>query len=347
MNRHIPFPTCFLVGAPRCGTTAMSYYLRAHPGVCFSDPKEPHFFSHVWREKPPRDVQGEYVERFFGAYDPTHHRVLCEGSVSYLYDREALERILELQPEARFLVMVRDPFELLPSYHQRMLYILEENLTSLEVAWRMQERRARGEGIPPRSSRPELLCYAEIGRLGHYVSGLFELAGPERCHVVVYDDLRADPRAAYRGVLAFLGVEDDGREDFRRRMRGRTYRSRVLQHLVMKPPVPIARKAVLSGAGTRARGDSGPKAWLLRARKRLLTRNKVPMPAVALTPAMQQLLRREFLADVALLESLLGRDLGHWLGGGRIAAPVVSPGVPAGSDRGGARLVASSGGSRH
>ena len=35
----------FIVGAPRCGTTSLSRYLKDHPEVCFSRVKEPHFFS--------------------------------------------------------------------------------------------------------------------------------------------------------------------------------------------------------------------------------------------------------------------------------------------------------------
>jgi hypothetical protein len=34
-------PNFFIVGAPKCGTTALSEYLRSHPDVFFSSPKEP------------------------------------------------------------------------------------------------------------------------------------------------------------------------------------------------------------------------------------------------------------------------------------------------------------------
>ena len=39
------FPDFFLIGAPRCGTTSLSRYLADNPQVCFSRPKEPHYFS--------------------------------------------------------------------------------------------------------------------------------------------------------------------------------------------------------------------------------------------------------------------------------------------------------------
>jgi hypothetical protein len=304
MDRAIPFPGHFLVGAPRCGTTSMGFYLRNHPEVCFSDPKEPHFFSYLWRQRPPRDIHEEYVKRYFGAYDPRHHRVLCEASVSYLYDRSALERILHCNPGARFLVMVRDPFDQLPSYHQQMLYLLQEDVPSLAEAWQLQERRARGEALPTGCIDPDLLRYAEVGRLGAAVSQLFELAGRERCHVVVFDDLISDPRAVYLGVLDFMGLEDDGRREFPRRGKGKRYR---------KPPGTIVRR--VAPWVIRFRGRNGMRSRWLRWLRRRLGPSHVSIPAPALAPELQRVLRRDLAADVALLERLLGRHLGPWLGG--------------------------------
>jgi hypothetical protein len=302
-SRAIPFPGHFLVGAPRCGTTSLSHYLRTHPAICLSDPKEPHFFSHGWRQRPPRDVQAEYVERYFGAYDPQRHRILLEGSVSYLYDLSALERILRFKPDARFLVMVRDPFELLPSYHQRLVYLLQEDVTSLAEAWQLQEKRARGEALPLGCIDPDLLRYDQVGRLGASVAQLFDLVGRERCHVIVLDDLHADPRAVYLDVLGFLGLEDDGRQKFPRKGKGRAYE---------KPPGNIVRR----GAPwiIRFRGRIGARASVVRRLKRLLRPQHVTRPAAALTPEMQQKLRYDLADDVALLGRLLDRDLGHWLG---------------------------------
>jgi hypothetical protein len=320
-NKDLRLPGHFLIGAPRCGTTSMSRALRAHPQVCFSDPKETHFFSYVWRQRPPQDLRSEYLERYFGAYDASRHRVLCDGSVSYLYDRRALERILELQPEARFVVMVRDPFEMLPSYHQRLLYLLEEDVASFAEAWRLQGRRARGEALPARCTHPDVLRYAEIGRLGAHVSALLGLAGGERCHVVVHDDLRSDPAKVYLGVLDFLGVEDDGCREFPHRLRSKHYRSRLLQRLLFKPPGAIMKVMAPAAAEVPINSLSAVRPWLKRARKYLMRRNRREVPPPVPTPEMQELLRRELAEDVALLGALLGRDLGHWLGGDPRTAP--------------------------
>src|SRR5690554_4562039 len=49
-------PDFFIVGAPKCGTTAMYQYLKAHPEVFMPAYKEPHYFA--------EDFHGAWIERF-------------------------------------------------------------------------------------------------------------------------------------------------------------------------------------------------------------------------------------------------------------------------------------------
>jgi hypothetical protein len=37
-------PNLFIVGAPKCGTTSLHYWLSQHPEIFMSEPKEPKFF---------------------------------------------------------------------------------------------------------------------------------------------------------------------------------------------------------------------------------------------------------------------------------------------------------------
>ncbi|MDQ1697372.1 MAG: hypothetical protein QOJ03_2725, partial [Frankiaceae bacterium] len=37
-------PNFLILGAARCGTTSLHYYLAEHPDVCMSTIKEPNFF---------------------------------------------------------------------------------------------------------------------------------------------------------------------------------------------------------------------------------------------------------------------------------------------------------------
>lgn len=298
----------FLVGAPRCGTTALSRYLRKHPAICFSVPKEPHFLTYAPAEMPLEELRRIYLQSFFAHRSPAH-RLLGEGSVSTLYSDEAIRRALRLDPDARFLVMVRNPLQLLPSYHQRLLYTLDEDERDFEKAWHLQELRARGEHLPRDCRDPRVLQYGEIGRLGERVARLFELAGRRRCLVIVHDDFATETAKVYETVLTFLGLPHDGRTSFPRRLESRTYRSLVLHRLLYRPPARLA-KAVLRAKVKGQRSQKKP--WLKRARSRLLAWNSVPSPPRPLAPALREELLRFSAPDVARLGELLGRDLSHW-----------------------------------
>src|SRR4029079_10965434 len=157
----LPRATFFVVGAPRCGTTAISKALRDHPGICFAEPKEPHYFSRLAPGWSGKRLNVDYFPLFFHHWtDPA--AMLGEGSPSYLYVDEAIEAIERELPGARYIVMVRNPMQMLPSYHQRLVYLLDESESDLAEAWRLQDERAAGRQIPRRCRNPNILRYREI-----------------------------------------------------------------------------------------------------------------------------------------------------------------------------------------
>lgn len=318
------FPSHFaaLVGAPRCGTTALSRYLARHPGICFSSVKEPHFFTiHDLRKltlpKLAQRIGEDYLQRYFAGCD--RRKLLMEGSISYLYGADRMLPILKLWPDAKFVIAVRDPFEMLPSVHQRLLYNGDETVTDFSKAWRLTKQRRRGRKIPRTCVDPRLLDYEEVARLGKHVGQFFESVGRERCFVSVYDDFAADPAAQYHRVLAFLGLPDDGQSDFTPRRATQGYKIGWLQRLLKRPP----KATLFAGEKFRQRikpldGEQQPSTVVesvLSLRKRLLDWNKMPAERAQLPPKLQTEIRHALAGDVARLGELLGRDLSHWLGG--------------------------------
>jgi len=309
------FPRIFLAGAPRCGSTSISKFLSRHPQVCFSRPKEVFYFNHVTDESLPR-IREEYLERYFSHYDPEQHRVLAEGSVSYLYEPDVIERILAIQPEARFIVAVRNPIDMLRSYHFRLVFLLEEDREDFVEAWNLQEARARGEQVPRLCRDPRRLLYQEVASFGKHIGRMLEIVGPERCHVVVHDDLSSRPREVSRQLLRFVGVDEDidaigfedGRSEFPHRMRSKTYRWRWLQRLLYKPPPAVFR------AAERREIERGVRPFgLKRLHKRLVKFNRIERAPDAFSAETRGMLREAFADDVRKLEQILERDLSHWV----------------------------------
>jgi len=312
-----PFPDFFLVGAQRCGTTTLSWCLKRHPQICFSKPKEPHFFARVPAHVIESGQWRDRYARFFLHYREAH-RSVGEGSPTYIGAPEAIETILRINPRAKLIAMVRNPVEMIRSLHLRLLFILEEDVPELATAWRLQETRARGERIPRRCSDPRLLRYRELGALGSQIERLYRLAGRDQSLVLLFDDLVREPRKVYEQVLGFIGVDDDGRTEFPRRRPSQRYRSRTLQRMLYKPPAPLvdwmdrSRVERLSrqddGTATRTSRDTRARIKLLHNRLRDWNTCRPP----PMSPATRAMLREAFEPEVARLSALLDRDLSHW-----------------------------------
>lgn len=307
----------FLVGAPRCGTTAMAKYLGRHPEISFSKPKEPHFLSRPPREAPAGELYEEYRGRHFARR--TTERVLADGSVSYLYSTDALKLALQFDDQARFLMMVRNPISMIHSLHERHLYTMDEDVESFERAWDLQDARMRGEHVPSTCRDANVLQYRHIGQLGAAAKTLFDTVGRERCHIVVFDDFRADPGGTYRAILEFLALEDDGATDFTPVRSNRRIRYRFLQRM-LRSPDPRLMKLAGGAETTFTKDGKKKKPWIKRMRNRLIKWNTVVSDRRPLSDAMKQTMVDAFREDIALLSELLDRDLTPWMEGGRLPA---------------------------
>lgn len=297
----------------------MSEYLRAHPEVCFSTPKEPHYFLvHDLRDKGPAElrevVRKKYLDRFFP--DRQRGDFFAEGSVSYFYAPERLEPILKLWPRAKFLIAVRNPLDLVPSLHQRLFYNGDENLREFDRAWDLVPERRAGRKIPRSCLEPRFLDYWESGFLGKHLDRFFSLVGRERCHVTVFDDFKVDPGREYRRVLEFLDLEDDGQTDFDRHAESKDSRIAWIHRLMKRPPRALLwlfdsedREVIEAGAG-----KPGPLLEkVMEIRTKIIHWNRVPAGKPQVSGRVRDEMRAMYRDDVELLSRLLGRDLTHWV----------------------------------
>lgn len=297
----------------------MSEYLRAHPEVCFSTPKEPHYFLvHDLRDKGPAElrevVRKKYLDRFFP--DRQRGDFFAEGSVSYFYAPERLEPILKLWPRAKFLIAVRNPLDLVPSLHQRLFYNGDENLREFDRAWDLVPERRAGRKIPRSCLEPRFLDYWESGFLGKHLDRFFSLVGRERCHVTVFDDFKVDPGREYRRVLEFLDLEDDGQTDFDRHAESKDSRIAWIHRLMKRPPRALLwlfdsedREVIEAGAG-----KPGPLLEkVMEIRTKIIHWNRIPAGKPQVSGRVRDEMRAMYRDDVELLSRLLGRDLTHWV----------------------------------
>lgn len=309
----------FIVGAPRCGTTALSEYLRTHPEICFSTPKEPHFFlRHDLRNEPGDELVQTIRTRYLDLFFPERHggSLFAEGSVSYFYAPERLEPVLRLWPRAKFIICLRNPLQMVPSLHQRLFYNGDETERRFDRAWALVPERRSGRSIPRSCVEPRFLDYWEAGQLGKHLERFLEVVGPERCHVSIFDDFKEDPGAEYRRVLEFLDLPDDERNDFDRHAESKDCRIAWIHRLMKRPPRaaiwlfdPEDLQVMVEGVGK----PSPMLDKIMEIRGKIINWNKVPARPPKIGGRVLGEMRDMFRKDVALLSQLIDRDLSHWL----------------------------------
>ncbi len=286
-------PDFFIVGHPKCGTTAMHHMLRAHPAV-HMPLKEPRFFAQELRSRFRRLGPGtlpvtlpEYLA-LFAAAEPNQR--IGEASPQYLRSEHAASRIAQAAPHAKIIAILREPASFLRSFHLQAVHNLVETETDLRRALELEPARRAGRHVPWLSQAPQALLYSDHVR---YVEQLerFHAAFPaEQVLVLIYDDLRRDNAATMHRVLSFLEIEDTAPIEPVRTPTLPAVRSPSLYRLgIATAPV---RRRVISEA-----------AW----------RRLVFKPADPPDERLAAELRERFRGEVAALSEYLGRDLiGEW-----------------------------------
>lgn len=196
-------PTFVIIGAMKCGTTSLHYYLGMHPEIGMSAEKELAYFAEEWNWK-----RGEPWYR--RQFDPARP-VRGEASPHYTCHPQyqgVPERMHALLPEAKLIYLVRDPVERIVSHYCHDVV-------------RGFERAPLAEAVlaPDSKYLQRSQYHRQIGRYLPYYP-------PEAVLVVDQADLRDDRRETLRRVFAFVGAEPDAWDPRFHLERHRTERKR-------------------------------------------------------------------------------------------------------------------------
>ena len=289
-------PDFFIVGAPRCGTTALYSYLQQHPDVFMPHRKEPHFFGEDIPHRPPRLDMASYLRLF----EPGKAaRRVGEATVWYLYSQSAAEQIKAFSPDARIIIMLRRPVEMMYSLHGLFLFTTWEEIADFSRAVAAEPDRRAGRNIPPNTWWPQALEYRWLADYAPHVKRYIDLFGAGAVRVILFDDLRADTAAVVRDTFAFLGLDPAFVPNLQVVNPSHTARSMRAQRL-------FHSKRFLD-----LLAHLPPRAFHIawRALMRLNIRNgRRP----TLSREVDEALSRELDPAVARLEQVLGRSLGAW-----------------------------------
>jgi hypothetical protein len=263
-------PNFFIVGAPKCGTTSLYEWLRQHPDVFMPNKKEPLWFCEDVREQSKEnnsehhfDIwnQTDYQKLFAPAGNET---AVGEASTWYLFSQVAAKNIQQFNPDAKIIIMLRDPVKQIVSSYQHGVRVGEETADSLKEALRLEDTR---KDNPPTGRFPCSYLYTKVPQYPKQIKRYQNLFPEENIHVILLDEIKERPRHVYENTLDFLGVESaDFTPDFSRENTGALPRFRLLNKALKHPSSPVSKLANLLPRSSAKRIRDGLNKFLLRGK---------------------------------------------------------------------------------
>lgn len=218
-------PTFLIAGAARSGSASVFRALSEHPAVghpFLRGSREVHYFDNNygrglgWYQSHfPFRAQMERAARAVGVQAP----LAFESGIYYMFHPLAPERIKRDLPDAKLLVLLRDPVERAFSMHSHSVSFGYETET-FERALELEDDRLAGEAermvADPTyySFSHQHHSYRSRGRYIEQLEHLEHVFGRDRVHVVDSMDFWATPVPAYDSMLGFLELPNVGYPDF-------------------------------------------------------------------------------------------------------------------------------------
>lgn len=294
-------PNFFIVGAPKSGTTALYTWLRKNPAIFMPSLKEPKFFAaDICHHQRRVTTLPEYLALFKEA----RVNVIGEASTCYLASRRAPFAIREFCPEARIIVLIRNPVDVMQAQHSERMFAGSEHISDFAMALDSQVTRKWRSGRF-RGERVMRSDYRELVRFSEQIERYFDVFGRDCVHVAIYDDLARDPQSVCENVLRFLRVSQSTKCGFQVINANKQVRSVIVQDLLRRPP-GLVRKIVRTLLPAEVRHVVGTSFHRL---------NVEVTPRQALEQSFRQRLLIECKPDIQRLCSVLNRDLSNWFAG--------------------------------
>lgn len=297
-------PNFFIIGAPKCGTTALSRYLSQHPNIFMSDPKEPHYFCDDFKPAMRTIKTEEDYTKIFSTANSDHHAV-GEASVWYLYSKVAVKNIFNFRADAKIIVMLRNPVDLVYSMHAQSLNSVDDDEPDFEKAWWLQDDRLEGVNMPKHCRDAKKLQYRDIGMLGEQLSQVLSIFPASQVKVIFFDDFTTRTEQVFKEVVEFLKVPDMAENLEFKAVNENAVDSSYLLAVFYRRTPKILVAFFMWLKRTLGIKKWGLKKWLMTWNMKTQTREKLPT-------GFRKELVEYFSQDVEKLALITSRDLGHW-----------------------------------
>ncbi len=200
-------PNFLIAGASKCGTTALYYYLKQHPGIGFPDLKEPKYFSskhlNFPHQGPGDKTVDKYAVRNFDKYkllfeELESYKLIGEASPDYIYYHQfTADEIKETLGDIPIILILRNPVERAFSAYKYLVRDSREKLSFREGLDAEEERLQNNWDF--------IWAYKGGGEYYQQVKSFLE--GFSNVKIVIQERFRKETDATVSDIFEFLEVD--------------------------------------------------------------------------------------------------------------------------------------------
>jgi len=293
-------PTFIIIGAMKSATTSLYTYLKQHPDLFMTHIKEPMFFNNLNKHKDfvvkgRKSKKITTLKEYYSLFnDVKKETAIGEASPSYLYNKQCAVLIKKHLPKTKIIAIIRQPVERAYSNYLHTKRSDREPINNFEDALNSEEKRIKNNWSPLYHYKAQGFYYKQLKRY-------YNLFPKEQIKIILFKDLITNPEKVTKEVFKFLRIDDTFVADTSKKANVSGKPKGLFGWLIMK-----MRKYNL--IPNIEFGRILPKFMTGIILKMIYSKpDKISNNLVA------KLTKKHYKKDIKKLETLIVKDLSHWL----------------------------------
>ena len=214
-------PDFIIIGAQKCGTSSLFYYLSSHPFVKPSQKKEIRFFDrygHLGLNWYKGNFPSYFEKKLFKIKNGQSF-VTGEATSSYIFHPSVPKIISKQLPKVKIIAMLRNPVDRAYSHYNMIRRIGKENL-DFEEAIEREKSRISGEenkitkNLNYFSIPLNYYAYLSHGLYVNYLKNWLKYFPKEQIQLSTMEELESNPMDVYKQFTRFLQIPDWSPSEF-------------------------------------------------------------------------------------------------------------------------------------
>jgi hypothetical protein len=251
-------------------------------------------YQKIYREMLGISDYDKYLTLFQKA---TNEKAIGEASTMYIHSLYACENIKRLYPDAKLIVSLRNPADQVCSSYYFGLRIIKgvELKKDVNVLQNIIKKK-----------KTEFFRHFDIASYYKYLKPYYDNFPKESMHVILFDDLINNAKLVMKSLFQYLEIDDNFEPEIEVKNKGAIYKNKQLNYVINKSTFVRKAKNVIK--------KTTPKMFSKKFFALIWHidnfNSEKPLPLSQETRALLNSLFRE---DIENLQSLIDRDLSHWL----------------------------------